>query len=543
MPRLKMYFLNWVKMMLKALLKKQLLEFFSGMFRSGKNNKNSKKGAKAGFIALIVLFVFSMSVMFSSMAYLLVPVTETEYSWVYFAVFGILASMLGIFGSVFMTYNTIYEAKDNDLLLSMPIPSGLILFVRMAGLYVTALLYEAMVLLPSLIVYCVCAPFDMSVLFISLINVLILPFFAVSVSCILGWFIALFASKIRNKGIITVVFSIAFFAVYYFAAMRFNSIINLIVLNAEAVGAAIKKYLYLFYKMSLGCNGDVFSFLLYFALVAAFFLVIYKLISKSFIKLTTAKKGMKKKIYKEKQIKISSARTAFLRKEFLYFKSTPVYMLNSALGSVLLIVFTVFIALKGESAFLLISVTNLPPELIPVIFCLVSCFIASTNNITSSSISLEAKNLWLLKSVPTDIRDIFFAKIMLHVIITGVPAIVCNAVISIVFSSGILLSILSIFFSVLFVILCAVSGLTVNLIFPKLNWTNEAVPIKQSLSATIGMFIGFVYLLVVIVTFLVTASILPAEIFLSGFSAVVAAISVLLIRRLNKKGVNQFINM
>jgi len=129
-----MYFLNWVKMMLKALLKKQLLEFFSGMFRSGKNNKNSKKGAKAGFIALIVLFVFSMSVMFTSMAYLLVPVTETEYSWVYFAVFGILASMLGIFGSVFMTYNTIYEAKDNDLLLSMPIPSGLILFVRMAGL-------------------------------------------------------------------------------------------------------------------------------------------------------------------------------------------------------------------------------------------------------------------------------------------------------------------------------------------------------------------------------------------------------------------------
>ena len=33
-----------------------------------------------------------------------------------------LAIVLGAFGSVFNTYSSLYLAKDNDLLLSMPIP-------------------------------------------------------------------------------------------------------------------------------------------------------------------------------------------------------------------------------------------------------------------------------------------------------------------------------------------------------------------------------------------------------------------------------------
>ena len=43
---------------------------------------------------------------------------------IYVAVMSLIALMLGVFGSVFNTSAALYLPKDNDLLLSMPIPAG-----------------------------------------------------------------------------------------------------------------------------------------------------------------------------------------------------------------------------------------------------------------------------------------------------------------------------------------------------------------------------------------------------------------------------------
>ena len=45
-----------------------------------------------------------------------------QVSWLYFALMGGLGLCLGAFGSVFNTFSSLYLAKDNDLLLSLPIP-------------------------------------------------------------------------------------------------------------------------------------------------------------------------------------------------------------------------------------------------------------------------------------------------------------------------------------------------------------------------------------------------------------------------------------
>ena len=49
---------------------------------------------------------------------------------------GIMALALAVFGSVFMTQTQLYDAKDNELLLSMPIRPLHILMSRMAVLLV-----------------------------------------------------------------------------------------------------------------------------------------------------------------------------------------------------------------------------------------------------------------------------------------------------------------------------------------------------------------------------------------------------------------------
>lgn len=52
-----------------------------------------------------------------------------------------------------MTYPTLYAARDNEFLLSLPIPPGTILLARMTGLYLLTLFFQVLVLLPAGIVY------------------------------------------------------------------------------------------------------------------------------------------------------------------------------------------------------------------------------------------------------------------------------------------------------------------------------------------------------------------------------------------------------
>ena len=73
--------------------------------------------------------------------------------WLYFALMSLLAIFLGAFGSVFNTYSGLYFAKDNDLLLSLPIPVRTLMASRLLTVYLMGLMYSAVVILPAVIVY------------------------------------------------------------------------------------------------------------------------------------------------------------------------------------------------------------------------------------------------------------------------------------------------------------------------------------------------------------------------------------------------------
>lgn len=526
--------------MLKVLLKKQLQEFFAGFFVNVKTGKKHTKGSIAGLSVLVVILVLSFSSMFFSMAYLFAPVLDEENPWIYFSVFAVLASLFGILGSVFLTYNSIYEAKDNDFLLSMPVSVKLILLSRMAGLYITTFAFEALVLIPSAIVYFLYVPEYSLGLICILLNFFVLPLFSLSVSCVLGWIIALFASRMRNKSLVTVVISVAFFGVYYYLSMHLNTIINSVIDNSGAVGEWIKSYLYPIYKMSIGCSGDLFSYFVFFVIIFSVFLLVYGILTTNFLKLATSEKGMKKKVYVEKNARVNSSKSALLKKEFLYFKSIPAYMLNCSLGSVLVLLVAVIAVLRRDDLEMILFAMGLDYEYLSSVCFLMICFVASTNNISSVSVSLDAKNLWFIKALPVNVKDVFFSKIMLHIIITVVPACISHIFCAVVFDAGMLNTLLGLIMLFLFISLCALSGLVLNLLFPKLQWTNETIPIKQSLSSFSGMFAGLIYNVLIIAVFFISASLISAAVFFATVIVILLLIDILLIRWLNTKGVSRF---
>ena len=141
--------------MLKLLLKKQLMEVFRSYFYDAKKNKARSKGTTIAYIVMFVLLMVGvLGGMFAVLANVMCgQLAEMGLDWLYFVIMGMMAVFLGAFGSVFNTYSGLYLAKDNDLLLSMPIPVRIIMASRLLNVYLLGLIYSGIVILPVIIVY------------------------------------------------------------------------------------------------------------------------------------------------------------------------------------------------------------------------------------------------------------------------------------------------------------------------------------------------------------------------------------------------------
>ena len=109
--------------MLKVLLKKQLLESFSFLFFDHKKGKAKSKGEKIGFGFLMVFVCLIMALAIGIYAGLMVSTFKgLKINWFYYCIMSLVSIILGVFGSVFSTYASLYLPKDTELMLSLPIP-------------------------------------------------------------------------------------------------------------------------------------------------------------------------------------------------------------------------------------------------------------------------------------------------------------------------------------------------------------------------------------------------------------------------------------
>ena len=134
-----------------ALVKKQLAEIWS----KNRKTKNGKKPRSSGVtIALFSVLFFFLAVMFFFMSMgLFFALGEVGLESLYFCLVSVLAVALGVFGSVFNTYSSLYLARDNESLLAMPIPPIYIIASRLVSVYAMGLLYEALVIVPAVAVW------------------------------------------------------------------------------------------------------------------------------------------------------------------------------------------------------------------------------------------------------------------------------------------------------------------------------------------------------------------------------------------------------
>ena len=528
--------------MLKTLVKKQLMEIFRSYFYNAKTNK---KRSTAGIIAYILLFAAVMIVviggMFFGMSFALcAPLAEARMSWLYFAIMSLMAVFLGAFGSVFNTYAGLYAAKDNDLLLSLPIPVRTLMASRLLGVYLVGLMYSAVVIVPAVIVYWVTVSAAPMALLGGVLLTVLISVFVLTLSCALGWLVAKVSRKLKRKNFITVIVSLAGLAIYYFFVFKAQTAIEQLVANAAVYGEKIKGAAHPLYVFGLTGTGDVTAMLLSAAVILALFALTWTLLSRSFLQITTASGASGKAVYRERAAKRQSADAALFRKELARFTASPNYMLNSGLGILLLPISGILLLWKGGTVVSLLNeVFTSQSGCAEVLLCTGVCAIASMNDMATPSVSLEGKSLWLAQSLPVKPWQVLRAKLKVQLALTALPALVPLACMAFILPVTAALPL--VFAEALaYIAFSACLGLALGVARANLTWTSELMPIKQSLAVTIALFGGWLYAIVFAGLYLWQGWKLGAAAYLAIAAAVTFTVTALLLRWLKTKGAQRF---
>lgn len=523
--------------MLKTLLKKQLLEDVAFIIRNPKNGKKRGKGALIGFIVLYAyLFAIFGFMFFKFGDFIWKPYDMLNLRWLYFSLFGIVATTIGVFMSLFTVYSNIYQAKDNELLLSLPIPPSYILIAKMLNCYLMAFVTEALVLIPCYIVYFINSSFSIGILLISFLNVLIMPLFAVAIGCILGWIVALIASKIKKniRTIAIILVSIVFFGAYYYLMSDASKFMNVFISHPEKIADVTKSTFYPFYIFGKGCTGDIKSLLIFSAIALAVILAVIFVLSKTFISLATKNKGSSIKRFQKHGLSSATADNALLKREFLRLGSSPVYILNCCMGCILTVIALVFTILKRDILLMI------PQSYAGIIACLVIALLSSMNDITAPSVSLEGKSLWIIQSMPVDSWKVLKSKIKVHMIVSLIPILVFTGVIEVIFDMTLVSRIMLPVYAVLFTIYEALFGLMLNLKMPNLTWTNEAIAVKQGGSILLAILGSMGIVILLSLPYIIWHNLFDPDVYIILSAVLILAATVIIYMWLKKRGTKIF---
>lgn len=524
--------------MTKTLIKKQMLEVFAWIYQDRKTGKNRDKKGLAAYGLLYILVFGICAVMFYVIADLLcAPLTEADFGWLYMALMGLMGVTLGVFGSIFNTFSSLYQAKDNDLLLAMPIPVKNVLIARLSGVYAMGLMYELLVMIPALIVYFLVADMKPLGIVFSLLIPFVLSFLVLSLSCVLGWIVALINSRLKNQKMLTVLVSLAFIGAYFYFCGSASDILQSLILNPANMAEKVRGIAYPLYQMGLAAEGSVLSMLIFTAMIIALFGVVYVVLQRSFLKLATANNGAVKVKYVEKQARATSVSQALLGKEFRRFTQSPNYMLNCGLGIVFMLIAAVAIIIKQDIVQEIVFIELAGYEnLFALLVVAAICSMSTMNDMAAPSVSLEGKNIWLVQVLPVSGWQVLKAKLGLQIILTVIPAMVLTVCVEWVLKPSLIFALLIPVTVFLFIVLMAAFGLICNLKAPNLNWTSEMVPIKQSLSVMLALFGGWIIVILFAGAYYLLRMYVTETLYLVCVNVVLLVLVVLLLGWIKGKG-------
>ena len=482
-----------IKTLLGIRLRSALINLIGGKSKNGKSRVSTGR-----VIAVVIAYLYVIAVfggMFSLLAAFTAPLMiSAGLDWFYFAMFTVVAFAMVFVLSIFETKSQLFECKDNELLLSMPIKPRDIVISRIFTVLIFNYFETLLVMLPAIICYIV---FGGSVNGIigSIIVTLLLPLLATSLSSGVGYAVALLAKRFKKNNFVTVGISLVFLLLYFWGYSALMGSIgegetpDLVALGSSLSGMSFIGEASLLHPIFTPVYAAI-------SIGSAF--VAYFLISKSYISIVTATSGSKKKEYKVSACKNSSQFAAIAKKEFSRFLSSSTYMLNSAIGIIFTVLISIAIFLNRESLSLVVSELSAQVGIdlfgaLAAGLCSLVVLTSGLNIISASALSLEGKSFWILRSMPVSAGTFLLAKTVPAVLIPLLPNLIASVFVIITARADFIHSLLIIIIPQIAGIVSALLGIVINALFPKFEFESEVQVVKQSMATFLAMLATTLY--------------------------------------------------
>ena len=537
--------------MLGTLIKKELAGFGNTIMNSGKQSSRSRKKKNAGnkvLIGLVLLyFVGILCLFFYHMADMMCETfVSIGLDWAYFSIMSVMSLTFCIIGGAMTAYSTVYKAKDNEFLLSLPIRPSMILSTRVLICYGVDFAINAIITVVTMVVYGMHYSLTAPMIIGNVVSIIFFPIAGLVLSLLLGWLIALATSKVppEKKSYVSLAFVLVFMVVYIYFYIKMMDIVDLILSATGKVAGFLETWIKPVYWEGQAATGDYTSMLLLAVVSVIAFSIIYMILSVSFIKITTTNKGTKKVKYKEEQLKTSDANGALLGREFLRFRRNTTVMVNFGLSLLLLVIMAVALVIfKGKALDLLGNFGEGMNDIVVLAGLAAIMYILAMCPITAPSISLEANTLWLLKSLPITSDAVLAAKLKSHLYLTLPVSLLATGAIIYVAEPSVLIAVFAIACVAAFNFFMATWGLRLNISKPLFTWNNEAAAVKRSASVTITMLGAMGIIITLAVVYIVIGSETAPELYIGITTLVLALLAFVNYRWIKTKGVEKFEEM
>ena len=468
-----------------------LLSIFNlGKLFSFKSKNDKRKKIFKSLIIILILLYLAFSIYMATRELMPVFISINKPLYLLSLLFAICSAYIFI-ANIFKIKDLLFDFKDYDLLMSLPVGRNMVLASKITSLYITNLLYTLVIMIPGYLAYIsfLDLPHDW-LFFVLLPTIPIIPILLSSIiSIIITWITSMFSNKNIGSYVVNILL-IASVLFFYFNMYSIDT--NQVVNNSVNIVNSFSKYYPLTSVFaSLLEEISLTSLLIYFIvpiILTGIFIVIIDL---SYIRLRTRllRQNVKNN-YRIVKYTTNSSLFSLYKKELKKYFSNSLYVINTAFGCILVFVLIIAILLFKDNAINYFSkITGFSDTIKTNVFVILSllCALSSTTN---SSLSLEGKSFWIVKMLPVSTSKIFLSKILVNLTIL-IPTIIVGGTFFGIYLHLSPIEFLYIYLTPLsYALFASIGGLLLNVIFPRFDYENELRVIKQSLSVFLTIVIG-----------------------------------------------------
>ncbi|MBQ3353424.1 hypothetical protein IJG89_03775 [Candidatus Saccharibacteria bacterium] len=445
-------------------------------------------------LAILVSVMIFMSAYGTTM---LLKEDGTEY--IILALYVLATTILTIMEGVYKSGDLLFNCRDNDMLLSMPIKKSTIVFTRVLKFYIFEMIYNAIFLVPAILAYALNTEVSASYILVSVVMILLLPAIPIAISCVVGAISSAISARFRQKSALQVLLSFLSLVLLVGMTLAINAASDFDGGTITAIGDRTVELYYpagAFTRLATDFNWlELVQFILINLTVIA---VTVFMIGRFYFQIVTRVNVVQRKKTTNAKYKLRKRGQvrAMVHKELVKYFNTPVLLANTALGLVLFVVGVGLLCFKFDDVVSSIIGEEFPLTLdeiksyLPgVTFAMVS-FTSLMTFITTTMISLEGRAFNLLKSMPISGLRVITTKILAAMLIITPVTALGSLVMAARFGFGLLDTLLVIIGVIAIPLVTESIGILIDLRYARFHADSETEVVKQSPGVMISSFLG-----------------------------------------------------